>query len=107
MKRFLIPLLTCCLFIVVSMRDATAQDRMRVNLHNRSHHAVFVTAYDPICRITVFEGQLVNNGSVTVRVCSDTNRRGRVNVYDRRGRSLKFSGIHDGSGVSIKFPRRN
>ncbi len=107
MKRFFIPLLTCCLFIVGSMRDATAQDLIRVGLHNRSHHTVYVIAYDPICRIRVFEAALVNNGSVTVKVCSDNNRRGKIVVYDRRGRSLKFSGIHDGSGVSIKFPRRN
>ena len=103
MRRFLIALLVWCSFIAGSVIDATAQERVRVKLQNRSQQAVYMVAYDPICRISVFEGRLGRNGSVTVRVCTDNNRRGRVIVYDRRGRSLKFSVIHDGSGVNIKF----
>jgi len=103
MRRLLISVLVCCSFIAGSMRDATAQERVRVNLNNRSNHAVYMIAYDPICKIRVFEAVLGNNGSVTVRVCSDNNKRGTVVVYDRRGRSLKFSGVHDGSGVNIRF----
>jgi len=103
MIKVLIALCICCSFMAGSVTGANAEERIRVNLNNRSNQAVYMIAYDPICRIRVFEAVLGNNGSTTVRVCSDNKRRGRIVVYDRRGRSLKFSGIHDGSGVNIRF----
>jgi len=103
MKRFLGTLLVCCFFIAGASGSTNAQNMTRVNLNNRSYHSVYIIAYDPNCRIRVYEGVLANGGNTTVRVCSDNRRRGSIIVYDVHGRSLKFSQLHDGSGVNIRF----
>ncbi len=103
MKQFIAPLLACCLFISGTAGGATAQNLIRVNLNNRSHGSVYIIAYDPICRIRVFEGVLVNNGTMTVRVCANNRGLGSIVIYDVHGRSLEYSPIRDGSRANIRF----
>lgn len=99
MKQFIIPLLASCLFVA----SAAAQNRNRVNLNNRSHGTVYIIAYDPLCRVRVFEGVLADDGSTTVTVCSNNRGRGSIVIYDVHGRGIEFSQIRDGSGVNIRF----
>ncbi len=77
--------------------------RLRRGAGNRSHYSVYVIAYDPTCRIRVFEGLLAEGSSITVRVCAGYRRLGSIVVYDVNGRNLKFSKLHDGSQVSVRF----
>ena len=80
-----------------------SQTYVRMNLNNRSHEPIWILAYDPICRVRVFEAVLVDEGSTTVKVCPDRRGRGSIIIYDRNGRALDFSGVLDGSDVDIRF----
>ena len=90
-------------FLVVCLAGSAASQTLnRVALANRSD-AIYVIAYDPTCRIRVYEGVLARGSSITVRVCASDQGVGSLTVYDRRGRNLSFSNLHDGSRVSVRF----
>ena len=98
-------LASLALFLLSSgpSRQAAAQELLHVNLVNRSHGPIWILAYDPICAMRVFEAVLIERGSTTVKVCADKRKRGNIVIYDRRGRSLTFSGILNKSDVNIRF----
>ena len=91
------------LLVVCVAGDATSQTLNRVVLNNRSHYSVYIIAYDPTCRIRVYQGLLAEGSSIIVRVCASGRRLGRLIVYDVNGRKLRFSKLLDGSQVSIRF----
>ncbi len=98
--------IVCSLLVVCVAGGATSQTLNRVVLNNRSYDSVYVIAYDPTCRIRVYEGVLAEGSSITVRVCASDRRLGNLIVYDVRGRNLSFSKLRDGSQVSVRFRRR-
>ena len=103
MRKTIFGMLVWSLLVACVVGDATSQTLNRVVLNNRSHYSVYVIAYDPTCRIRVYEGFLAEGSSVSVRVCASGRRLGRLIVYDVNGRSLRFSKILDGSQVSVRF----
>ena len=91
-------------FLVVCLAGSAASQTLnRVVIANRSYDAIYVIAYDPTCRIRVHEGVLAKGSSITVRVCASDQRVGSLIVFDRRGRNLKFSKLHHGSRVIVRF----
>ncbi len=103
MWKTIFPMIVWSLLVVCVAGGATSQTLNRVVLYNRSHYSVHIIAYDPTCRIRVYEGLLAEGSSVSVRVCASGRRLGRLIVYDVNGRSLRFSKILDGSQVSVRF----
>ncbi len=103
MWKTIFPMIVLSLLMVCVAGDATSQTLNRVVLNNRSYHSVYVIAYDPTCRIRVYEGVLAEGSSITVRVCASDRRLGNLIVYDVRGRNLSFSKLRDGSQVSVRF----
>ncbi len=103
MWKTIFPMIVWSLLVVCVAGDATSQTLNRVVLNNRSYYSVYIIAYDPTCRIRVYEGLLAEGSSITVRVCASGRRLGRLIVYDVNGRNLKFSKLHDGSQVSVRF----
>ena len=103
MRKTIFPVIVWFLVVVWAAGDAVSQNLNRVVLNNRSYTSVYLIAYDPTCRIRVYEGILAQGSSITVRVCADDSRFGSLVVYDVRGRKLKFSKLHNGSGVNIRF----
>ena len=103
MWKTVFPMIVLSLLIVCVARDATAQTLNRVVLNNRSYNSVYVIAYDPTCRIRVYEGVLARGSSVVVSVCASDRRLGRLIVYDVYGQDLRFSKLRDGSQVGVRF----
>ena len=103
MKRLIHLFLVCCLLIAGAAATVTAQNLISVNLNSPTYETFYVIAYDPVCKIRVFEGVLGENGSDTVRVCADDRGLGSIVIYDRNGRGLRFPDLRDGSGVDIRF----
>ncbi len=103
MWKTISPMIVLSLLMVCVAGDATSQTLNRVVLNNRSYDSVYVIAYDPTCRIRVYEGVLAQGSSITVRVCARDRRLGSLIVYDVRGRNLSFSKLRDGSQVSVRF----
>ncbi len=103
MWKTISPMIVLSFLIVCVAGDATSQALNRVVLNNRSNHSVYVIAYDSICRIRVYEGVLARGSSITVRVCAGDRRLGSLVVYDVWGQNLRFSKLHDGSRVSVRF----
>ena len=95
--------LAFCLALLGTAGDAAAQQLVSVKVSNRSHESTYVIAYDPYCRIRVFEGVIVHGGSTTVSVCLDGRNGGTLDVYDRFGRSLRFKRLRQGSSVAVRF----
>ncbi len=103
MWKTICPMIVWSLLVVCVAEDATPQTLNRVVLNNRSYNSVYVIAYDPTCRIRVYEGVLAKGSSITVRVCASDRRLGSLIVYDVRGRNLSFSKLRDGSQVGVRF----
>ncbi len=103
MWKTISPMIVSSLLMVCVAGDATSQTLNRVVLNNRSYNSVYVIAYDPTCRIKVYEGVLAEGSSITVRVCASDRQLGNLIVYDVRGRNLSFSKLRDGSQVSVRF----
>ncbi len=107
MWKPIFPMIISSLLVVYVAGGATSQTLNRVALYNRSHYSVHIIAYDPTCRIRVYEGLLAEGSSIIVRVCASGRRLGSLIVYDVSGRSLRFSKLHDGSQVSVRFRNLN
>ena len=105
MWKIIFPMIVGSLLVVCMAGGATSQTLNRVVINNRSYDAIYVFAYDPTCRISVYEGLIARESSRTVRVCASDRRFGSLIVYDMYGRSLRFSKIRDGSQVSVRFRR--
>ncbi len=103
MWKTIFPMIVWSLLVVCVVGGATSQTLNRVVLNNRSHYSVHIIAYDPTCRIRVYQGLLVEGSSIIVRVCASGRRLGSLIVYDVSGRGLKFSKLLDGSQVSVRF----
>jgi hypothetical protein len=103
MWKTVFPMIAGSLLVVCVAGSATSQTLNRVVLNNRSNDQVYVIAYDPICRVRVFEGYLARGSSRTARVCADNRGLGSLVVYDVYGQSNRFSKIRDGSHVKIRF----
>ncbi len=103
MRKTIFAMLAWSLLVVCVVGDAASQTLNRVVLNNRSHYSVYIIAYDPTCRIRVYEGILAEGSSITVRVCASQRRLGSIIVYDVNGRKQKFSKLHDGSQASVRF----
>ncbi len=103
MWKTISPIIVLTLLMVCVAGDATSQTLNRVVLNNRSYDSVYVIAYDPTCRIRVYEGVLARGSSITVRVCASARRIVSLIVYDVRGRILRFTKLLDGSQVSVRF----
>ncbi len=103
MWKTIFPVIVWSLLVVCVAGDATSQTLNRVVLNNRGHNAIYVIAYDPTCRIRVYEGVLARGSSIIVRVCASDRRRGSLIVYDVHGQDLRFSKLRDGSQVSVRF----
>ncbi len=106
MWKTIFPMIVWSLLVVCVAGGATSQTLNRVVINNRSSDSIRVIAYDPICRMRVYEGVLARESSRTVRVCANDRQFGSLIVYDMYGRNLSFSKIHDGSEVNIRFRRR-
>ena len=105
MWKIIFPMIVGPLLVVCMAGGATSQTLNRVVINNRSYDAIYVFAYDPTCRISVYEGLIARGSSRTVRVCASDRRLGSLIVYDMYGRNLRFSKIRDGSQVSVRFRR--
>ncbi len=103
MRKTIFAMIVWSLLVVCVVGGATSQTLNRVVLNNRSHYSVYIIAYDPTCRIRVFEGLLAEGSSITVRVCASRRRLGSIIVHDVNGRKQTFSKLHDGSQASIRF----
>ena len=103
MWKTVCPIIVWFLLVVCLAGGATSQTFNRVALKNGGHDAVYIIAYDPTCRIRVYEGLLAEGSSIIVRVCASGRRLGSLIVYDVSGRSLRFSKLYDGSQVSVRF----
>ncbi len=103
MWKTIIPMIVWSLLVVCVAGGATSQTLNRVVLYNRSHYSVHIIAYDPTCRIRVYQGLLAEGSSIVVRVCAGNRQVGSLIVYDVHGRKLKFSKLLDGSQVSVRF----
>ena len=103
MRHTVIALVFCCIGLAIMAKTTLAQTMIRVTLSNSSQQSVYVIAYDPFCRIRVFEQVLIDKGSQVVRLCAGQNGVGSLIVYDVRGRKLSFSGLRNGSRVRIRF----
>jgi len=103
MRKAIFPKIVCSLLLLCLTAGASSQTLNRVVLSNRSQFSVYVVAYDPTCRIRVYEGLLAEGSSTTLRVCASGRRLGSLIVYDVNGRSFRFSRLHDGSQVSVRF----
>ncbi len=105
MWKIIFPMIVGPLLVVCMAGGATSQTLNRVVINNRSYDVIYVFAYDPTCRISVYEGLIARESSRTVRVCASDRRLGSLIVYDSYGRNLRFSKIRDGSQVSVRFRR--
>ncbi len=105
MWKTIFPMIVWSLLVVCVAGGATSQTLKRVVINNRSSDSIYVTAYDPSCRIRVYEGILARESSRTVRVCAGDRQLGSLIVYDMYGRKLRFSKLRDGSPVNVRFPR--
>jgi hypothetical protein len=103
MWKTIFPIIVWSLLVFCVAGGAASQNLNRVVLNNRSYNSIYIIAYDPTCRIRVYEGVLAEGSSTTVRVCASERRLGSLIVYDVRGRNLRFSKLHDGSQVSVRF----
>ncbi len=103
MRKALGLLVVWSLLVLGSTGLTEAQTLHRVLLKNRSHQSVYIVAYNPYCRVTVFEGVLNREGVTQVRICADDRGYGSLVVYDVRGRSLKFPRLRNGQSVHIRF----
>ncbi len=103
MWKTISPMIVLSLLMVCVAGDATSQTLNRVVLNNRSYDSIYVIAYDPTCRIRVYEGVLARGSSVVVSVCASDRRLGRLIVYDVYGQNLRFSKLRDGSQVGVRF----
>ncbi len=103
MWKTIFPIIVCSLLVVCVAGGATSQTLNRVVLNNRGYNAVYVIAYDPTCRIRVYEGVLARGSSIIVRVCASDRRLGSLIVYDVYGQNLRFSKLRDGSQVGVRF----
>ena len=103
MWKTIFPMIVWSLLVVCVAGGATSQTLNRVVLYNRSHYSVRIIAYDPTCRIRVYQGLLAEGSSIIVRVCASNRQVGSLIVYDVHGRKLKFSKLLDGSQVSVRF----
>ena len=102
--KHLLYVLSAFGLVVSAVTAASAKEQlMRIDIFNRSQQTLYIIAYDPTCRIRVFEAVLDDNATTSVSVCADTRGRGNIVIYDARGRSLKFRGLHNGSNVNIRF----
>ena len=101
--KHLLCFLVACALAASAVSSVSAQTLIRVHIFNRSQQSLYLIAYDPTCRIRVFEAVLKNSATTTVRVCADDRGRGNLVIYDVRGRSLKFGKLRNGSNVNIRF----
>ncbi len=102
--KHLLCVLSALGLVLLAVTGASAKEQlMRIDIFNRSQQTLYIIAYDPTCRIRVFEAVLDDNATTSVSVCADTRGRGNIVIYDARGRSLKFRGLHNGSNVNIRF----
>ncbi len=103
MWKTIFPIIVCSLLVVCVAGGATSQTLNRVVLNNRGYNTIYVIAYDPTCRIRVYEGVLARGSSITVRVCASDRRLGSLIVYDVYGQNRSFSKLRDGSQVGVRF----
>ena len=62
MKRTFLCGLICLLSFLLPIPPAMAQNTFSVRLNNRSYDPTYVSVYDHICQIWVYQGQIVNQG---------------------------------------------
>jgi hypothetical protein len=103
MKKAILSLMGSLLVVLGAAGSVNSQTLNRVELRNLNRQSVYVIAYDPSCRIRVFEGVLIDGGSIIVRVCAGDRGLGRLVLYDVYGRGFEYSKLHDGSRVNIRF----
>ncbi len=103
MWKTIFPMVVLFLLTVCVAGSATSQTLNRVVLKNGSNSRIYVIAYDPTCRIRVYEGVLARGSSVVVSVCASDRRLGRLIVYDVYGQDLRFSKLRDESQVGVRF----
>jgi len=80
-----------------------AQNTFSVRLNNGSSDPTYVSVYDHICQIWVYQGQIVNQGMMAITVCPDRYGKGMVTVQDRRGQSATFRNLGRGASIRIRF----
>lgn len=105
MKQFLGVLLACCLGIAGVAGSAGAQELSHIDLINTGNQPVYIVAYDPLCRIRVFEGVLVEGSNRTVSICANNRGLSTVIIYDVHGRGVRYSKIRNGGDVNIRIRR--
>ncbi len=103
MWKTVCPIIVWFLLVVCLAGGATSQTFNRVALKNGGRDAVYIIAYDPTCRITVYRGMLARGSGTAVRVCASNRRLGSLIIYDVYGQSLSYSNIRDGSHVNVRF----
>ena len=103
MKRTFLCGLICLLSFLLPIPPAMAQNTFSVRLNNRSYDPTYVSVYDHICQIWVYQGQIVNQGMRAITVCPDRYGKGTVTVYDRRRQSATFRNVGRGESISIRF----
>ena len=82
------------LAIAVGMLSATASaQQASVNITNLSFQTVQIRVFDNVCRVTLYEGVLINDASTTVTCCTDDTGRCSLSIYDQ------FGGQHDYADV--------
>ena len=103
MKRTVLHGLICVLSFWLPSLGAIAQETFSVRLSNKNYSVIYVTAYDHICKRSVYHGQMAYHTSREIKVCRDLNGNAVVTVYDRRGRRVTYYDLARGALISVSF----
>jgi hypothetical protein len=75
-----------------------------VQIENRALIQVEVTVYDLVCRQAIFDGEILDDASITVEACAGDDGLAGIEVVDRGGRRQAFTGLVDQSTVTLESP---
>ncbi len=98
--------LLCLCLLATPLAESNAQQRVAVKIRNSSVQSIYISVYDHICRIVVFQHHLGNLGTNVVRVCLDQRGRGKITVSDRLGWNETFEVSTRRTSVSLRYPRQ-
>jgi hypothetical protein len=73
-----------------------------VQVDNSTWGRVEVTVYDLVCRQAIYDGEILDNASITVEACAGDDGLGGIEVVGRDGRRQAFTGLVDQSTVTLE-----
>jgi hypothetical protein len=76
---------------------------VKVNIINQNFEPAEIRVVDEACEVIAFEGRLSPNSSITVSLCPDRQRRGRMTIYHSTGQVRRYSRLMESN---IYLPTR-